>query len=350
VNDEDLIRAKQLGISLAAVELYTTSDVIDLHIESFTWQRVAGYDLNRRHDQGVLAGRYFRQADLPRIMDARITGATWVITTNPFRRAARQADVLRNNLRELEEIFSRDSDKFAIVGNVREYRAARKLGKHGAFIGVQGGNSLAADASVVEEVAHLLLRVTLLHLTSSALGSTGSPLALGGDNGLTGLGVDIVRRLNAARIFVDLAHIGPKGFRDAVAAHDPSQPLLVTHTGVCGVYDHWRNLDDDQLRAIADSGGTVGVMFHGPFLGPGPGRRPASCIVDHLAHIIHTVGEDHASLGSDWDGGIVTPMDMPTCTELPRLVQLMLDRGWTEDRIRKILGGNFLRVVAALRG
>lgn len=350
MNDEAHIWAKQLGISLTAVELYTTSDVIDLHIDSFIWHRVAGYDLHRRHEPGILGGRYFLQADLPRIRDARITGATWVITTNPFHSTARQADIFRSNLRDLAEIFSRDPDNFVVVGDVEEYRAARTLGKHGAFIGVQGGNALAADDSVVEDVAHVLLRVTLLHLTSSALGSTSSPLALGSAGGLTGLGIDFVRRLNAARVFVDLAHIGPRGFRDAVAVHDPALPLLVTHTGVCGVFDHWRNLDDDQLRAVADSGGTVGVMFHGPFLASGSGRQPATCIIDHLAHIIATVGEDHASLGSDWDGGIVTPLDMPTCSELPRLVQLMLDRGWSENRIQKILGGNFLRVVAALRG
>ena len=70
----------------------------------------------------------------------------------------------------------------------------------------------------------------------------------------------------------------------------------------------------------------------------------------HLAHIVDTVGEDYASLGSDWDGMIVTPRDMPTCMETPRLVQHMLDRGWSDTRIQKVLGGNFLRVVAALRG
>lgn len=344
------IWTKRLGISHAAAELYAASDVIDLHIDSFIWHRVAGYDLNRRHEPGLLGGRYFRQVDLPRIAEAHLTGATWVITTNPLRSAARQADILRKNLGDLKRIFTCASDSFSVVGNVREYQAARKLGKHGAFIGIQGGNALAADAEVVEEIAPVLLRVTLLHLTSSILGDSSTPFPLGGDGGLTGLGVDFVRRLNAARVIVDLAHIGPKGFRDAVKAHDPSLPLLVSHAGVRKVHDHWRNLDDDQVRAVADSGGTIGVMFHGPFLARGAERYSARCIINHLAHIVDAVGDDHASLGSDWDGGIVTPLDMPTCTELPRLVQLMLERGWTEDRIRKILGGNFLRVVAALRG
>ena len=91
-------------------------------------------------------------------------------------------------------------------------------------------------------------------------------------------------------------------------------------------------------------------MYQSSFLGDRYWGGSASRIVDHLEHIANAVGEDHASLGSDWDGAIITPRDMPTCLELPRLVQLMLDRGWTDTRIRKILGGNFLRVVAALRG
>jgi membrane dipeptidase len=126
--------------------------------------------------------------------------------------------------------------------------------------------------------------------------------------------------------------------------------LLVSHTGLCGVYPHWRNLDDAQLRAVAATGGTVGVIFHSGFLGPAPLGRSAAAIVRHLEHIVRTVGEDHASLGSDWDGAIVTPRDLPTCLELPRLTQLMLNRGWSTDRVRKILGGNFLRAVDMLRG
>ena len=73
-------------------------------------------------------------------------------------------------------------------------------------------------------------------------------------------------------------------------------------------------------------------------------------MVDQLAHTVDAVAEDHASLGGDWDGAITPPADMPTCLELPRLVQHMLDRGWRAERIHKILGGNFLRVVASLRG
>jgi len=105
---------------------------------------------------------------------------------------------------------------------------------------------------------------------------------------------------------------------------------------------------DEQLRAVADTGGVVGVIYHRGFLGPG--RGSAAGVVDHLEHIARVAGEDAPALGSDWDGLIVPPSDMRTCLELPRLVQRMLERRWSEDRIRKTLGGNFLRALAALRG
>ncbi|NUO51456.1 MAG: hypothetical protein HOV80_21590 [Polyangiaceae bacterium] len=167
---------------------------------------------------------------------------------------------------------------------------------------------------------------------------------------MTAKGRAYVEQLNAHRVFVDLAHVSRKGFWDALEVHDRSQPVLVTHTGVCGVHDHWRNLDDDQIRAVAKSGGTIGVMYEATFLGDGKWSGRAERIVDHLDHIIKVAGEDYASLGSDWDGAIVTPRDMPTCLELPKLVEIMLGRSWKPERIKKVLGGNFLRVVEALRG
>lgn len=168
--------------------------------------------------------------------------------------------------------------------------------------------------------------------------------------GLTAFGKAYVRTLNRKRIFVDLAHINRDGFFDAVEAHDPTQPLMVSHTGVSGVHPHWRNLDDAQIKAVAATGGVVGVMYQSSFLGDGWLGGSATSVVRHLEHIIHVAGEDHAALGSDWDGMIMPPRDMPTCLELPRLVQIMLDRRWSETSIKKVLGQNFLRALEHLRG
>ena len=156
-------------------------------------------------------------------------------------------------------------------------------------------------------------------------------------------------QLNARRIFVDLAHIHERAFFDAVAVHDRTQPLLVTHTGVRGVRSMWRNLTDAQLRAVADTGGTVGIIFAEPFLKRPGGPRDAGMVVEHIAHVVDTVGDAHVSIGSDFDGAITPPPDLHGADCYPRLVQHMLDRGWREDRIRKALGANFLRALGMLR-
>jgi len=343
--------AKQLGISREAVDLYLASEVIDLHLDSYIWTRVFGYDLRERHDEGLFGARFYSQVDFPRILESQMSGGTWVITTNPARAASERATVFHDNLSNLLGIFESVSEQFAVVRSVSEYRAARARKKHAAFLAVQGGNAFDASPDVLDRVPHLaILRVTLVHLSSSSFGATSSPLRTGKDEGLTPSGREMVRRLESKKIFCDLAHVSKKGFWDAVEEHDQSMPLLVTHTGVSGAFEHWRNLDDDQLRAVADSGGTVGIMYQSSFLGDPYLGGSAARVVDHIEHVIKTVGEDHVSLGSDWDGAILPPRDLRSPLELPRLVDIMLSRGLSTDAVQKVLGQSFLRVVAAVRG
>jgi membrane dipeptidase len=342
--------AEALGISREAVEIYLAADVIDLHIDTFIWTRIFGYDLTRRHGQGIFGARFYGQADLPRLLEARVTGGIWSITTNPLRRRSRRAPTFQKNLARLKEIFAAVPDHVAICRSASDYRKAKGDGKHAAFVGIQGGNALDTEGAIAGADPDLLIKVTLVHLSTSTLGTTSAPQLTGASDGrLSDLGRDYVRQLNQHRIFLDLAHINRQGFFDALEVHDPSQPFMVSHTGIAGVHKHWRNVDDDQLRALARTGGVCGVMYQSSFLGDHYWGGRAERVVDHLAHIVATIGEDHAALGSDWDGAIITPRDMPTCLELPKLAQLMLDRGWSAERIHKILGGNFLRALAALR-
>ena len=343
--------AKRLGISREAVELYQHAEVIDLHLDTFIWTRMWGYDPTKRHGRGLFGARYYGQADLPRLREAGVAGALWSITTSPMRTPSGRARAFVRNQRRLVQLFERAAPDLALVRSYREYVAARRAGKHAAFIVIQGGNALDEGGHALDLIdGDAVVAVTLVHLSNSSLGATSSPARLGRDRGLTSAGLAYVEALNARRILVDLAHVSPQGFADALTVLDPAQPFVVTHTGVRGAHDCWRNLDDGQLRAVADSGGTVGVIFHGGYLGGSYlFGGSASLIVDHIEHIIRCVGEDHASLGSDWDGAIITPRDMPTCLELPKLVQIMLDRGFGPERIQKVLGGNFLRVLRAVR-
>ena len=342
--------AKSLGVSREAVEIYAASEVVDLHIDTFIWKRMFGYDLAKRHGRGPFGARLYYQVDLPRLREARVTGGMWSITTNPLRGAKSRESAFVKNIAALREELARYPDDVAMVRNATEYRVARAKDLHAAMIVVQGGNALDHEEKSLDLIPDdVVVLVTLVHLSTSSLGRTSSPAGRGADTGLTDKGKEYVKRLNAKKIFVDLAHVSKKGFWDAVSVHDRTQPLIDSHTGVEGVTKHWRNLDDAQLKAIADTGGVVAVMYQSKFLGGGPLGCRASLIVDHLEHIAKVAGDDVPALGSDWDGMIVPPRDMPTCIELPRLVQIMLDRKWKPERIQKTLGENFLRSLARLR-
>lgn len=341
--------ARELAVPREAIELYRGSDVIDLHIDSFIWQRTFGYDLTKRHHPPPWAA-FFGQVDFPRIVQAEISGATWVITTNPLREPADRARTFSENVDALCATFERASDHFQVVSNAAEYESARRAGKHAAFLGIQGGNALDVGLGELDLLCDArILRITLVHLSSSRIGTTSSPLRLR-DTGLSAFGAQLIERLNARKVLVDLAHISRSGFWAARDAHEKHVPFLVTHTGVCGVYRHWRNLDDDQIRAVAQSGGVVGIMYHAPFLGDKPWAGRVDTIARHIEHVVNVAGEDTPALGSDWDGSIIPPRDMPTCLELPRLVAALLARGMEERVVRKILGQNFLRVVRQVRG
>ena len=318
-------------------------DLFDAHIESFVWTRVLGYDLGGRHGRGLLGGRLYSQLDLPRMREAGMTGGVFSIATNPFRTSpARRRATLLANIERLQATLSADPG-VAVVSDMAGYRRARADGRMGCFLAVQGGNAVGADD--VASLPDVVSRVTLVHLTRSSLGSPARPLG-GRHRGLTAAGRDYVAALDARRIVVDLAHVNGPGFWDALAAHDPSTPAIVSHTGVRGVHDSWRNIDDDQVRAIAATGGGVGVMFHSGFLGEGS----AAAVVRHLEHVVDVGGEDCAALGSDWDGLIVPPRDMRTVRELPVLLAAMRARGFSDDRMAKVTGANYLRVVESVRG
>lgn len=339
--------AREAGVPREAVELTWACEVFDLHLESFIPPRLWGYDLLRRN-RAPLGGWFFGHLDVPRALDGGLTGAMWSIATNIARGARSRADVLDRNARALQETLER-SGRIEVVRNHAEYVAARARGMHAALICVQGGNAIeGAEDRLATIGGGTLTRVTLVHLSNSIYGDTSSPLRVRGDRGLTTEGRELVRRLNEARIFVDLAHVSPKGFWDAVEAHDRTQPLIDTHTGVSAVHSMWRNIDDRQVRAIADTGGVIGVIFQGSFLGHDV--RDGRAVIDHLEAVINAGGEASAALGSDYDGAIIPPPDLrDASTAYYRLVGYMLERKWTEERIRRVLGANFLASWARLR-
>jgi membrane dipeptidase len=143
-------------------------------------------------------------------------------------------------------------------------------------------------------------------------------------------------------VVVDLAHINRKGFFDVLAVS--TAPPMVTHTGVSGVHPHWRNIDDEQIRAVADKGGCVGIIFAKRFLG----GKSVEAVVDHLCHVIDVAGEDVPALGSDFDGFVIPPTGLEDVSCMPNLTVALSRRGVPVRVLEKLLGGNVLRVLESV--
>ena len=319
-------------------------DLLDAHIESFVWTRVVGYDLVRSHGRGLLGGRLYSQLDVPRMRAAGMTGGVFSIATNPFRSRAGRRTTLLANLARLQSALEADPG-VAVVADVAGYRRARAEGRMGCFLAVQGGNAVRR-------------RRRGLAARRGVAGDRRPPDPVGA--GVAGPAVravvpgahrrrpaEYVAALDARR---DRGRPGPRErgrlLGRARRSTTGRRPAIVSHTGVRAVHDVWRNIDDDQIRAIADTGGVVGIMYHSGFLG----ESSAEAVVRHLEHVVDVGGEDCAALGSDWDGFIVTPRDMRTVTDLPVLLAAMrAQRASPTTSMAKITGANYLPAVVDVR-
>jgi membrane dipeptidase len=210
----------------------------------------------------------------------------------------------------------------------------------GALLGIEGAHALEGHLDKLDGFARRGVRyLGLLHFTANEAGFPAYGRGRRDDEGLTRWGHALVERCEQLGVLVDLAHINRRGFLDVCAR--ATRPPIVSHTGVLGAFEHWRNIDDEQLRAVAAKGGTVGVIFCPKFVG-GDGLGP---VVKHIKHIIDVAGEDTPALGSDWDGFIVPTGPLSDPTGLPLLVDALRAEGLTDDAIGKILRGNVLRVL-----
>jgi len=249
--------------------------------------------------------------------------------------------VVDEQIDALERQISHDPARLTKVWSAADLERTRAGGAMGALLGIEGAHALEGDADKLDHFARRGVRyLGLCHFSANEACYPAMGRGRRDSEGLTAFGREIVRRAEALGVIIDLAHINKKGFLEVCALS--TRPPIVSHTGVKGAFRHWRNIDDDQLRAVADKGGCVGVMFCPKFLG-GDGLAP---VVKHLQHIIAVAGEDTPALGSDWDGFIVPTRDLCDAARLPLLTDALLAAGLGEELIGKILRRNVMRVLA----
>jgi membrane dipeptidase len=307
------------------------------------WARWVGYDVLRRHTPPLPRAAFAGHVDVPRMVEGGMGAQFFGLVSLPLTPRARgPVRTIHEQIDALELAVLQRPDAICKVRTATEIEACRKRGRVAALLGIEGAHSLEGGLDNLDVFARRGVRyLGLLHFSANDAGYPAYGRGRSDSEGLTAWGRALVDRCEENGVLVDLAHINRRGFFDACA--QAKKPPIVSHTGVAGAYSHWRNIDDDQLRAVAKMGGCVGVMFCPRYVG-GDGLGP---VVRHVLHIVDVAGEDTPALGSDWDGFIVPTQLLSDPLGLPLLVDALLASGLSETAVGKIVRGNVMRVLGA---
>ena len=370
--------AKADDISDRARKIHFSSIVVDTHDD--TTQRLVDekFDLGHRDARGHI--------DIPRMKEGgmgAIFFSIWMPSsiTGPeaVKRALDQIDAVREQVR-------RHPDDLVLATTAEEVRRAYAQHKIAALMGMEGGHMIDNDLGILRMYAALGVRyLTLTHGSNTewADSSTDKPA----HNGLTDFGKDVVRELNRLGVLVDISHVSDKTFYDALEVS--KAPMIASHSSCRALCDAPRNMTDDMIKALAAKGGVIQINYHMGFLSQEyrnatsnpklakkldaevkkrcgasqacqiregeqlarerveQGKAPRvdwTKIVDHIDHAVKLAGADHVGLGSDFDGANM-PYGLEDASKLPKITEALLRKGYSESDIRKILGGNTLRVM-----
>jgi len=362
-----------------ARKLHFSSIVLDTHDD--TTQRFFSktYDLAKRNPDGHI--------DIPRMKEGGMNAiffSIWIdgrIMGPPaIEKALDQIDAVRENvLRNSKDMF--------FCRTAEEVRRAHKEGKIAALMGVEGGHMIGNDIRMVRIFADLGVRyMTLSHFYNDewADSSTDKPA----HNGLTDFGKDIVREMNRQGMLVDISHVSDKTFYDALEVS--KAPLIASHSSCRALCNHVRDMSDDMIKALAANGGVIQINYEKSFIDQAykdaydkqtggvvqhlseltkncnndeacisremakiqakltaEGKLPHVSwerIIDHIDHAVKLAGADHVGLGSDFDGADM-PEGMEDASKLPKITEALLRKGYSDADVRKILGGNTLRIM-----
>ena len=341
-------------VSARAVELHRSSAVVDLHADSL----LLGRDLTRRSANG--------HVDLPRLREGGVLLQVFGVATSvpygmnierndppgfdmigflfcvrlahgclggpPARLAAQAQRLAQLTARDPALVWVRTAGDLATM----HARRASDPNVLGAMLGIEGAQSLGGDPAALElAFASGVRMIGLAHFFDNDYAGSAHGVAKGG---LTELGRRTFARMEELGIIADLAHLSPAAIDDVLAI--ASRPVVVSHGGVKGTCPNARTLSDAHVRGIARTGGVIGIGYWKEAV---CGTKPAD-VARAIHHAVDLVGDDHVALGSDYDGGTTVSFDT---SQLAVLTQAMLDEGLPEASVRRVLGENALRVLAA---
>ena len=297
--------------------------------------------------------------------------------------------------REIDSVYEwarRNPDKMMIVKTPQQLQKAVKEKKLAAMLGVEGGHMIENDLNKLDSLFNRGARyLTLTWNNSTDWATSAADETTKGDSlkhkGLTDFGKQLVKRMNTLGMMVDVSHVGEQTFWDAI--NTTTKPVIASHSCVWNLCKHRRNLKDEQIKAIGKNGGVIHLNFYAGFIDSNYEKkaiaflalhkasmdslikinitpayapimvgemyseevkafRPSlSVLLDHLDYIVKLIGVDHVGLGSDFDGIEAPPLELNGVQDFPLVTKALLERGYSKKDVKKILGGNFIRVFKA---
>ncbi|MFH1754665.1 MAG: membrane dipeptidase [Candidatus Latescibacterota bacterium] len=335
------------GTSLEAQKLHRQSIVIDLHADTLLLVFKFGYNLRKKHRNLLPLSPFIYHVDIPRMRSGGVSSIGFAAPLLSFRMNRRPGKVVRG-LRKVARWAESMRHWLVMAKSAGAIEDAHRSGLPSFFLTLEGAQGIDTSIEGLREYRELgLLSIAPAHLTraDTAYPSTRRRWK---NCPLPKLGFELIEKMEENGLIVDLAHMAERSFIDAVAAC--KKPPIVSHTGVYGVKPIWRNLSDYEIKCIAGKNGVIGVIFHPGFLARWP-LSSLDCIVSHIKYLLKLVGDDVVALGSDFDGWVPgMPTDLRDISHMPRLTERLLREGIPADSIRKILGGNALRVIEEVCG
>jgi membrane dipeptidase len=363
--------------------------LIDTH-NDVPSRTVEGFDIGTRARPGTGTGH----TDVTRLKEGGVgaqffavyVAASYVNGNRSANRTLEMIDTVRH------DIIERYPNDFMLATSVKDIDEAHRRGKIAALMGIEGGHAIEDSLRLLRDYYDLGIRyMTLTHSnTNNWADSSGdvSDAKIKHHDGLTDFGKQVVLEMNRLGMMVDISHVADKTFWDALAVS--KAPIFASHSSCRALANHARNMTDDMIIALAKKGGVVQVNFYCGFISQkfrdndaadtkaldarmaretagknlsepdrqilseklrkelNLSRATLADVVDHIDHIRKIAGIDAIGLGGDFDGVSCTPIGLEDVSKYPNLTRALLEKGYSADDIRKIYGGNFLRVMRAV--
>ncbi len=365
-------------------KLHSDVLVVDAH-NDVVQRMVQGEDISRRTNRG--------HSDLPRLKDGGVDVQIFSIWVPPQKKHRSFFDQANEQIDSIVSLIQRNPMQTALAKNTAEIEKFVSDGKLVIMLGMEGGHHIADDLNKLEHFYNRGVRYMTLTWNNSTSWATSARDEDEGTGrmerkGLNAFGVDVINKMNNLGMIIDVSHLGETTFWDVVKT--TTKPIIASHSSVWALSNNRRNLKDDQIKAIAKTGGVVFINFLPLFIDNTFAdkerqmrernksridsfrmaqkrnttlrnlsieeflkdeylaiRPPLERLIAHFDYVAKLVGVDHVGIGSDFDGISTTPLEMDDVTCFPNITRELLKRGYNSEDIQKILGKNFIRVLKA---